>query len=62
MSSRENDKKVGIPSVFLYLLTVIRVHSICPVISVDMLNSFLTEVWYSLVLGTGKLHRREMPI
>ena len=32
MSSRENDKKVGIPSVFLYLLTVIRVHSICPVI------------------------------
>lgn len=33
-------------------------HSICPVISVDLLNSFLPEVWYSLVLGTGKLHRR----
>lgn len=26
-------------------------HSICPVISVDLLNSFLPEVWYSPVLG-----------
>ena len=25
-----------------------------PVISVDLLNSFLPEVWYSLVLGTGE--------
>ena len=29
-----------------------------PVISVDLLNSFLPEVWYSLVLETGGSHRR----
>ena len=33
-----------------------------PVISVDLLNSFLPEVWYSLVLETGGLHRRETRI
>lgn len=37
-------------------------HSIRPVISVDLLNSFLPEVWYSLVLGTGKRHRKEKTI
>ncbi|EDO56869.1 hypothetical protein CLOL250_02557 [Clostridium sp. L2-50] len=37
-------------------------HRICQEISVGLMNSFLPEVWYSLVLGTGKLHRRETPI
>ena len=37
-------------------------HSIRPVILVDLLNSFLPEVWYSLVLGTGKRHRKEKTI
>ena len=32
------------------------------VISVDLLNSFLPEVWYSLVLGTGKRYRKEKTI
>ena len=39
-----------------------RLHRICQEISVGLMNSFLPEVWYSLVLGTGKLHRRETPI
>ena len=62
MSSRDNDKKSRFLLLFLYLLTVIRVHSICQVISADLLNSFLPEVWYSLVLETGELHRKETPI
>ena len=37
-------------------------HSIDQVISVDLLNSFLPEVWYSLVLGTGKRYRKEKTI
>ena len=31
-------------------------HRICQEISVGLMNSFLPEVWYSLVLGTGLYH------
>ena len=39
-----------------------RLHRICQEISVGLVDSFFPEVWYSLVLGKGELHRKETPI